>query len=493
MKFKNSAACPDSPFSFTFVSGPHLEFMRLLSRNLLLAGLLNLLVFLGIFYLLQNEWVYQNTLGKISSNYVRVKVDGDTQIQQIKKPYVDISTNKLQNWDADIYHCIKENMYSTEEGCYIKVKGAFFPLFPLIWKVSTLNSIGVSLLNYFLFVLSLSILVQLLCKGSSNEKLLIYSLLLVLPSTVIYYIPYTEALFLLTMTLAFTGYKKQKYWLFFLAAFAMSMLRPATLFILLSIICVEILFLISHRKPSLFLRNFLKNGLPFVLGYFVAILIQYASSGSLNTMSDAQKYWNGSIGLFTQITDWSAEGFGLNTFSVFFIAIPALYFVVHSIIKKKSFKENYSKSNPEIEIAGSYFFLISVFYLAGIFVFILLSSGGNLHSFFRFTMTSPAFYIAALYILTHWTRERKSNRFALFMIPLSLLTIFLTQTEFGPGRFEFPFYGMYLSILAFLFILIQPYVKKPAQWLIAVPLIVLCIIWNTYLFNIFLCEGWIFT
>ena len=399
----------------------------------------------------------------------------------------------MQNWDADIYYCIKENLYSTEEGCYIKVKGAFFPLLPLIWKASSLNSIGISLLNYILFILSLSILVQLLYKGSSKEKLLIYSLLLVLPSTVIYYIPYTEALFLFTMTMAFAGYSQNKYWLYFLAAFSMAMLRPATLFILLSIFTVDVLCLISHRKTSLFLHNFFKSALPFVFGYFAAIFIQYASSGSLSTMSDAQKYWDGSIGLFHQITDWSAEGFGLNTFSLFFIAVPSLCFAIYSMVRKQFFMKNYSETLLGIEKARTYFFQISVFYLAGILVFILLTSGGNLHSFFRFTMCSPAFYIVALFSFSHWLKENKSIRFILFLAPLILLIVFLNQIEYGPGRFQFPFFGMYLSILAFLLLYIHPFLRNSVRWPVAIVLIILCTIWNTYLFNIFLCEGWIFT
>ncbi len=480
-------------FSHTFVSGRHPLSMRLLSGNLLKAGLLNLILFTSIFFLLQNEFVYQNTLGKISSNYIRLKVDGVTEIQQIKKPYVSISNGRLQNWDADIYYCIKEKLYVKDGGCYSEVKGAFFPLFPLIWKASHLNSIGISILNYLLLVVSLSVLVQLLYKGSAKEKLLIYSLLLVLPSTVIYYIPYTESLFLFTMTLALVGFSKNNYWRYFIAACGMAMLRPATLFILLAILAVDSLCFFSHRNLSLYIRNILRMGLPFVLGFVAAIFIQYASSGSFNTMSEAQKYWSGSIGLVHQITDWSLEGFGMNTFSVFFIAIPSLSFIIYSLLKKKSFSNNYSEAILRSENANSYFFLISIFYLAGILIFIFLTAGGNLHSFFRFTMSSPAFYIVILFLLNHWLSTDKNIRPILILLPIILLIVFLAQTDYGGSRLNFSLTGMYLSVLAFTFLCFHSYLKKSAQWILASILILLCIIWNTYLFNIFLCEGWIYT
>ncbi|TAH43911.1 MAG: hypothetical protein EYC69_01515 [Bacteroidetes bacterium] len=467
--------------------------MRLLSGNLLKAGLLNLILFTGIFYLLQNESVYQNTLGQISSNYIRLKVDGVTEIQQIKKPYVSISNGRLQNWDADIYYCIKEKLYVKDDGCYSEVRGAFFPLFPLLWKVSQLNSIGISILNYFLFILSLAILVQLLYKGGAKEKLLIYALLVVLPGTVIFYIPYTESLFLFTMTLAFAGHSQNNYRLYFIAVFGMAMLRPATLFILLAIFTVDSLCFLSHRNLSFAVRNFLKKSIPFFLGLVVAILIQYASSGSFTTMIDAQKYWAGSIGLFHHISDWSKEGFGMNAFSVFFIAIPSLAFVIYSILKRKIFSRYYSETIQRNENADSYFFLISIFYLAGILIFIFLTAGGNLHSFFRFTMSSPAFYIVALFTLNHLPVANKRLGSILFIIPLILLTVFLTQTGYGDGRFTFSFVGMHLSIITFMFLYFYNHLKRSVQWVLASILILLCVIWNTYLFNIFLCEGWIFT
>ncbi|MBP6335137.1 MAG: hypothetical protein KA444_06655, partial [Bacteroidia bacterium] len=373
--------------------------MKIFSWNLFIAGVLSLVVFSSIFLLLQNAFVYENTLGKFSSNYTRIENGAEYEIRKVKKAYEKINEQKLKTWDADIYSCISKNLYEKDAGCYTKVKGAFFPLFPLVWKFSGLNSIGISILNYILFIVSIGILVSLILKGTSHHKLLTFCILISLPSTIIYYIPYTEALFLFTMTFALLGHIRNKYSLYFIACMAMAMLRPATLFILLAILSLEFIGFVFLRNAGQFIKNVSKRTLPFLVGFVVAILIQYASSDSFLTMLDAQKYWYGNLGFFQTISDWSIEGFGLNTFSVFFIAIPSFFILIYLLTRGDIFKRVLTDEIVEKENAISYFAIVSVFYLAGILIFILMTSGGNLHSFFRFTMASPAFYIALLFLL----------------------------------------------------------------------------------------------
>ena len=452
-----------------------------------------MVLFVGIFMLLQQDGIYQSTLGKISSNYVRLKVDGVTEIQQAKAPYVTLESSRFQNWDAEIYVCLKETMYANDGGCYTLVKGAFFPLFPLIWKLSHLSSLQISLLNNLLFILSLSILVVMIFKSSEKDKLLVFLLLLTLPSTIIYYIPYTESLFLLTMTLAFVGYSQNKYLLYFIACVGMGMLRPASFFIVLALFSVDALCLISHRRIKLFISSISKKTIPFFIGYALAILIQYSYTFSFRTMLDAQKYWEGSIGLINQISDWSLEGFGLNVFSIFFVALPALFFLAYSIIRKPAFLSHYNESTISLENASKYFFLVSISYLSGILVFILLTSGGNLHSFFRFTLTSPPFYIVILYLLNLLLKQKSKIPIYLISVPLLLLIPFLMNTEYGGSRLNFPFLGMYLSLISFAFIYFRNVFGSSLKWTIALTIILLCTIWNTYLLNMFLNEAWIFT
>jgi hypothetical protein len=467
--------------------------MYKLLYKLLIIGLLNLLVFLGIFRFLQEEGVYHATLGKISSNYLRVKVNGETQIQKVKAPYVDLTSERMNNWDADIYRCIKENNYTKDGECYSEVKSAFFPLLPMIWKVSQMNSLGIALFNYLLFILSVAILLVQLFKGSDNEKILLFSVFISIPSAIIYYIPYTEALFLFTMTIAFIAHKSGRYYLFFVAVMALAMLRPASLFILLAIFAVDLLCFVSHKKAQAFFKGIFKKSLPFLCGYFLTALIQYSSTSSFSSMLNAQKYWQGSIGIPTSISDWSIEGFGLNSFALFFLAIPSLIFVLSTLFRKGVFRSFYHESTLSSHNTSKYFLLISLFYLSGILCFIFMTSEGNLHSFFRFIMCSPPFYIVLILLLNELNQKNILQPLLLFFVPLLFLLLFLIMVEYGGSRFDFSFAGMYLCLACLAFLYFRKNISEKLQWIFVGSIILLSLIWNSYLLNIFLNEGWIFT
>jgi hypothetical protein len=184
-----------------------------------LITLVNLLIFAGIFAFLQDSGNYLHTLGKISKNYERTGSWDKSRISKVSKPYQKINEEKLSGWDADIYNCIKEHMYSNDEGCYSEVRGAFFPLFPLLWRWTHTGFQGISLINYLLFSLSIGLLIHFLSKAGSFQKAILFVLLISLPSTVIFYIPYSEALFLFTMTLAVIGLTREKYSLYFIGSF----------------------------------------------------------------------------------------------------------------------------------------------------------------------------------------------------------------------------------------------------------------------------------
>ncbi|MFH1297042.1 MAG: hypothetical protein ABIJ04_07195 [Bacteroidota bacterium] len=455
-------------------------------------GILNFFLFGGVFKLLQNDKIYHNTLGVISENYERIGGWDNYEIKKTSKPFLQIKNDNFETWDAGIYKCISERMYKTENECYGKVRAAFFPLFPILWKITNSTPIGISIINYFLFIISIAFLVMFLLKTTIPNKLVTYSILITLPSTIIYYIPYTEALFLFTMTVAAIGIIKKKYWMFVVGSFLLSMVRPATVFILVAIMLAELIILIKNRNYRLLINEIIFKSLPFLIGYFCAIFIQYLYSDSWTALIEAQKYWAGEVRLIKGITDWSVEGFGLSSFAIFFVCLPVMLFVLFLFIKwnKIAIREFILKiKNYNIE----YLFLISIFYLMGIFIFTLITSGGNLHSFFRFTLASPLFYIAVLALL-NYLFEKPVKIFVLLFIILNLfLILFLNFVDYGGGRMQFSFFGLYMFIVTGLFIIIKNIISQPTQIVIMLVLIVLNTIWNAYLLNTFFSNGWIFT
>jgi hypothetical protein len=400
-----------------------------------------------------------------------------------------VDNDNFLQWDASIYYNISKRMYISEEAHYGKVRAAFFPMFPIIWKISHLSPRMISLFNYLIFIFSISILVTYLLPFSKYIKMTSFLMLITLPTSVIYMIPYSESLFLLFMTIASIGILKKKYPLYFIGILLMSMVRPATIFVLLAIISTEIFFHVKNKQQLSLVKNILIKSFPFFIGYGIVLLIQYVSSGSWTAFLDAQKYWTGGIQKINAISDWSIEGFGLNTYSIFFVSIPALIYLLYLGIKmllKKQIKFNLNENK-------SYLLLVSLFYLAGIFVFTIITSGGNIHSFFRFTMCSPFFFIAMLILISSLSNIKSKSINIIFDSMVLLLSFFLFVVEYGGSRFQFSYLGVLLLIVTFLYFLNRRFISIKYDSILLSFLIIINTIWNTYMLNTFLCNGWIFT
>lgn len=166
-----------------------------------LAQLSALVIFWILFLGLQNRFVYSNTLGLISDNIQNV--DGKRTI--VDKPYDRLTNENYIRWDGIHYKLLRDYGYDVKKAGSDYIF-AFFPLFPIIWRLSVLPPVGVLFLNYFF----LSISVLLLLRIFSDEKDYLKNALftLVLPSIIIFFIPYSEATFLLMMSIGIYGFSR---------------------------------------------------------------------------------------------------------------------------------------------------------------------------------------------------------------------------------------------------------------------------------------------
>ncbi|MEO6902235.1 MAG: hypothetical protein ABI315_03680 [Bacteroidia bacterium] len=460
-------------------------------QYLICFGILNFILFTGVFKLLQNEKVYINTLGLISQNYERIGDWNNFEIKKTSKPFVQITTENFETWDAAIYKCISESMYSRESHCYENIRAAFFPLFPLLWKITHSSCLGISILNYLIFIISIAILVLVLLNTTLLNKIIAFTILISLPSSINYYIPYSESLFLFTMTIATLGIFKKKYWMFFIGCFLLAMVRPATIFVLFAILFAELIIFMRNKEWRSFIKEVTFKSLPFILGYCFTIFIQYLYSGSWTALFDARKYWKPTVS-FTHFSDWSVEGFGLSIFVIFFLCIPAIVFILSLLFSNrkpviKNYLENLSNYKSE------YLLIVSILYLIGMFIFSLSTQGLDFHSFPRYILASPLFYIAILILLNNL--GNKSCR--LFNIIYFILTVsiilFLSNVEYGGSKIQFSFFGLYLFILTGAYLIIKKVISHPLQIFFAIILILLNTIWNAYLLNAFFSNAWIFT
>ena len=455
---------------------------------LLSMGLLCFLLFWGVFSALQNQTFFENTLGTVAHSYERTDTKTGFKISDNPTPYVAVTQEKYLMWDAEIFSFIRDRNYVFEKEFRGEVRSAFFPLFPFIWKTTGLSPRGVSALNYFIFILSMALLFACLKPKPSiknKSKWPFFIALITLPTTIVYHIPYSESLFMLCMTVVVIGVLKEKYGMYFFGALLLAMVRPATVFVLISLLAIEAFRFVSKRDSNVLIKNSILRGAPFVLGYLLVFFIQWTTSGSWTSFFDAHLMWASGLPENTGITDWSVEGYGMNVFSIFLIAIPAC------VLSGKIIWENRGNKMEKRD----YVLLCSLLYISGILIFTILTSNGNIHSLFRFIMASPLFYIAAILLFYDFEKLKPTSiKLNTIFIALCIsMLAFVALVSYGGNVFQFKFLGMLLLMGYTLFAINYKRLHRPFRVVVFCALTLTSTVWNTYLLNMMFCNGWTFT
>jgi hypothetical protein len=454
-------------------------------------GVLNILLFFGVFKLFQNDKFYSHTLGIVSQNYERTGDWKNFEIKRTTKPFVEIKNENYVTWDAAIFKSISERMYISEKEHYGQVRAAFFPLFPILWKFTHSSPLVISIINYLIFIISIAFLVLFLLNTSLDNKLIAFAIFITFPSAIIYYIPYSESLFLFTMMLATIGIIKKKYWIYFIGCALLAMVRPATVFVLFAIFFAEFLIFLTQKNFRSFIKEATVKSSPFILGYICTIVIQYLYSGSWRALLDAIKYWHPVVS-YRHFSDWSVEGFGLSVFAIFFICLPSIAFLLSLFLfKGKSFVSDYLGKLKNYK--NEYLFIISVNYFIGIFLFTLIKQGFDFHSFSRYILASPLLYIAVLTLLNFFINRPTKVIGIIYHVLTIAVILFLSMIEYGGDKIQFSFFGLYLFILTGFYLVFKRLIPQSLQISFAFLLVLLNTVWNTYLLNVFFSNGWLFT
>ena len=467
-------------------------FSRLWHKLIIIISLF--LVFTFLYKLLEKPNIYHSTLGKITNNYLRVKTDKGFEIVESDTAFTRFQGNHAANWDAVYYRGIRDSMYSGTTKI-TQYRYAFYPFFPMIWKLSHANSHGIILLNYLFFGLFLLLLSSVFMKGTTSE-IFFFVIALLLPTSISYRIPYTESLFALTFSLAIIGLLKQKYWLYFIAMLFFTMTRPAALMFCAAFSIINLLQFIQHKKILLFIKECLLTALPVIVGVFIVTLIQFYYSHSWTSYIEACGLWTKRPDLYKAVSDWSVEGFSMNTFAIFFFAVPVIVYAIIKCIKTLS-----SKTTPNsVSLFGGnevyikeYMFNISILFITIFSFFTLWASGYDINGFSRYTMATPFFYIILFQLPQKLETMPWAYKASAFIIGIAGILLFLMSTEYAGDILRFQYLGLYLLIPLGFMIIFQQYFSNRVKIILLILLLIPCSIWHAYLFNMYLGDTWIFT
>jgi hypothetical protein len=452
------------------------------------------ILFSVLFSLLQNPTVYNNTLGHISDNYERVGTLKRYTINKVNKPFIKVTEENAYNWDATYYLTIRDELYAGIDTHYSD-RYAFYPFFPMIWKISGIRSHHIILVNYLLFGLGIILLSQILMKDKRSD-MLFFILALIIPSAAVFYLPYAESLFVLTLAGALFGLFKRKYWVYFICMICFSMTRPAVMVLMAAFIGVDIIYLFRHRSFRHFMKQSILTIAPVILGWFIVTVIQYYYSGSWTSYYDTWELWPKESGLFNRITDWSTEGFGMTSFAIFFLALPAVIYGIVFALKymlKRTERVKVSLFHGDETYIKGYIFNVSMLYMAAMVGYFVFTSGNVLNGFFRYTMAVPFFYIILFLLPEKLEKIHFGYKIGAMLLSVAAVAGFLLNVHYAGDLWRFEYFGLYLMLIFAPLVLFEQYCSVKTKYIGLLLYIIPAIIWHTYLFNMYLSNAWIYT
>ncbi len=364
--------------------------------------------------------------------------------------------NFLQ-WDAEHYRAISQRGYQEA------FRTAFFPLFPLLWSMSGLGPLGVSIMNGVIFLLSF-ILITRLYPPTLKELILSLSF----PGTVFMFFPYSEATFFLGSALLLFGLFRRHWALLFLGGIVCGATRPAALVMIPALILPA--FFYPGKKERIVS---LVGAIGLFVGLAAVSFYQQLYTGEWLSFMSAQKNWDNSFRLPSiPFKAWGGDHIVmLEGSALFFGTIAGLTFL-KKILGKKD-KEG---------LRGPVW--TSLAYLAGITLLVLLFRGGSLFSLNRFVYATAFFMVLIAPLYRNSTWKSKELLGAFFLISLFFLVFF--------SHVHIQVFLTYELLVAFLCLLLATRHPKPR---IAQTAFFLVILGNfslqVWMASHFLTGGWI--
>lgn len=430
-----------------------------------------LFVFTATYKVLENDKVY-NTL---FAPYMATYENQDGAISVVKKPFVKITETGYETMDAAHYSYIKDNLYKVNPNDKeTNYNYGFFPLFPVLWKF--FSGLGIVTLNYFLHFASIVILAFAFCREKMFAAVIT---ILVLPTLTVFLLPYTEALFMFSISVALLGYKEKNKFLYISGVILASATRPVFLLFIGTLVATEIFQYLRNKKTDY--KNMLLVSTTVISVTFLISLFQYSfHKGSLFTFMTVQKHWGTFFRIPDTINDWSMEGYGMNVWSLLFCLVFGLTILVSTFFKK-----------PKTISSFDYWYYFSWIYLLATCVYVLLFQGGCLHSLYRYTLCSPFFYVIIFQHINNPEATSNRNSFILFVLFLVSCFIFFGLVDYA-SEWGFSKAGFVLLTLNLLLFILNSHLNFRIKYFSYILLILTGILWNCYLYNMFFSKAWIF-
>lgn len=195
------------------------------------------------------------------------------------------NSQNLIQWDAGWYFSIVQNGYQFIANAQCNV--AFFPMFPMVWKLGGFSVVAISLFNIMCFIAGILVLSK--TYNFTNQEFLIA---LSFPSLFFCFVPYSEAIFFLSTSILLLGFNKQSKKLIFLGLLLTGLCRSTSMLFFPAFLFVELATIYPERNFKIAAKNILQYTAIAALSIFLVAIIQYCYTGRWFDFLFVQKFWN---------------------------------------------------------------------------------------------------------------------------------------------------------------------------------------------------------
>ncbi|MBE8714806.1 hypothetical protein [Sphingobacterium hungaricum] len=373
------------------------------------------------------------------------------------------NNNNLINWDGKWYSSIVENGYVyIESMCNI----AFFPLFPLIWKLTGFNPINISIFNFLIFLLS-----YLWILWGKNFSIISILFLLTLPSVIFFALPYSESIFFLSSSLIIIGLDRQSTLLTCMGLFFSSLTRSVSIVFIPAIIITHFLTKEKNWTKTILSISF------SLLGTFTAVIIQYLDTGHWFRFLQVQEYWGRKWQVISlPLTTFNTENIlGVDAFGLI-VGLLSFYYLMNILFSyRKKTVNSYNILKSDKGLIFSLLYMCAITFIDCFFTTTLLDRT-NIWSINRHILATPYAFYFLLKILNS-APNKIDNSITIFIIFTGLL---VTKLYSYPLQFL-----VYLILSFWLFKLKDEFIFPKIISLFII------IIYQIYFYQLFLSNKWV--
>ena len=361
----------------------------------------------------------------------------------------------LLRFDALSFFDLANKGYSPTLPAHIYQDRSF--LFPWIWRIFSVNTFVISILNLVIYAIGFSLLASLY-KLSTDEKLIWLSL----PSMLYMVVPYSEATNFLLVALCLFAIAKNYRVLTYVSLILLPVAGMQTIYLLPGLVIMEVVNNSKQEASKSSIKALVNYGLPLIIGMLIFASLRSLQSGNwflnFNFLGDSS------------VINWGLPKFPFTNSTggdrTAWLSALALFAGLTSILLLVKQIRLWAKTGKTSEEPIT---LLSLAYLPSIlFVFLFHNdTGGNhtdLSGLHRTMMCSPFFFV---FLYNNVLKGRNYTNKHILIVYLLSNVVWLAM-----GSFVHITYIMYFNVASLMILLYMVQAKKSNTW----ATMVICII-----------------